>query len=112
MNTLTAGELIHQLTLPVQLNPSPSKPSSHVQLKLPLVSVQLALELHVCISSSHSLISAQSDRLISVHGHNEDSYTTVLELYTVYIFLKTVTTYDLLEQLTPSPVYPVLQEQV
>ena len=32
--------------------------SLHVQMKLPSVSVQLALGLHVCISSSHSLISA------------------------------------------------------
>ena len=76
------------LYVPVQLKPLPSKPSLHVQLKLPSVSVQLALELHVCISSSHSLISVQSDRLISVHGHKEDSDTTMLGLFTGYIFLK------------------------
>ena len=77
------------LYVPVQLKPLPSKPSLHVQLKLPSVSVQLALELHVCISSSHSLISVQSDRLISVHGHKEDSdHTTMLGLFTGYIFLK------------------------
>ena len=45
--------------LPVQLNPSPSKPSIHVQLKLPSVSVQLALRLHGYVSSSHSLISVK-----------------------------------------------------
>ena len=56
------GCVVCVLYVPVQLKPLPSKPSRHVQLKLPTVSVQLALELHVCISSSHSLISVQSDR--------------------------------------------------
>ena len=44
--------------VPVQLNPFPSKPSLHVQLKVPSASVQLALEWHGYVSSSHSLISA------------------------------------------------------
>ena len=35
---------------------------------------------------------------------NENSYNTMLELYTSYILLKTVTAYNLLVQLTPSPV--------
>ena len=47
------------LYVPVQLYPLPSKPSLHVQLKLPSVSVQLALGSHVCTSSSHSLTSAE-----------------------------------------------------
>ena len=56
--TNTAG--LCTSNLPVQLTPSPSKPSVHVQLKPPSVSVQLALELHVCVASSHSLISANT----------------------------------------------------
>jgi len=32
--------------IPMQLKPSPSKPSMQVQVKLPIVSVQLALALH------------------------------------------------------------------
>ena len=51
---------------PVQLNPSPSKPSLHVQQKLPSVSVQLALEWHGYVSSSHSLISADCDHCKNV----------------------------------------------
>ena len=47
------------IIIPVQLNPFPSKPSLHVQLKLPSVSVQLALGLHRSVPSSHSLISAE-----------------------------------------------------
>ena len=54
------------VTLPVQLKPSPSKPSPHVQLKLPSLSVQLALELHGYVSSSHSLTSAEDDNCKNV----------------------------------------------
>ena len=53
--------LLTTVNLPVQLNPSPSKPTLHMQFKLPSVSVQLALELHGYVSSSHSLISAEDD---------------------------------------------------
>ena len=46
----------------MQLNPLTSKPSLHVQLKLPSVSVQLALQLHAWSSDSHSSISVKIDR--------------------------------------------------
>ena len=55
--------ILHIGLSPVQLNPLPSKPSMHVQLKLPSVSVQLALGSHVCTSSSHSLTSAERTRV-------------------------------------------------
>ena len=44
--------------LPVQVKPLPSKPVVHVHMKLPSVSLQLALEPQGGTSSSHSLISA------------------------------------------------------
>jgi len=44
--------------LPVQVKPLPSKPVLHVHMKLPSVSLQLALEPQGGTSISHSLISA------------------------------------------------------
>ena len=43
---------------PVQLlYPSPENPGSHIHRKLPMVSMQLAFSVQLCVSSRHSSIS-------------------------------------------------------
>ena len=87
------------------MNPSPSKPSLHVQLKLPSVSVQLALELHVWVPNMHSSIS------VKVDGMKQD--TIKLKRSVIQQLLLQILYYSiLLVQLTPSPVYPGLQVQI